>query len=413
MRTKNLTPLLQFTNFLGIDPFKAAGIQLEQVATKPKNQHCDCSLAFSYQSTSAYTREDYEQMLTLAENIFLQEAGFYAAPFQILDEEQEYGYFGSNVKQMPAVEPNYSCRLLDTGTYELEFVGYVELVREDGDGITQQFTATTVVPSGTTRDQIKLYFTEADANYLGTLDYNESKKYEIRPLTNSKLVGTTFYINEGAYLFKKPELDDETVCVPHELDTYVEEVALYILKVDKCDQGLFIYNGVPCSTPGCSETTTNLCLQKKMVGKDLWLTPLPVNCTVDDDGEFVYTSYCLTNKPSRVSLNYINGSKLTTNGEMDYVNFSIIAKLAIALADCVREWCACDICAKSKWEHYHSVPKEKIENAQPTTLGTGDRYQILLTPFTMQLIEGLPPYYGIIQGLQEINYIRCLNRGRN
>lgn len=407
MRSNTLTPLLQFTEWFGINGFRANGINYPKKLNA--SNKCQCTLQHAWQS-SEWTRDDLISMLQTAEDFFVREAGFHVAPVQISDELHKYKTNGRMLNannEYKSVEPDYSCEIQEFGKYVLTFIGYMDVVKEIEGTIQDVFTGQVPLPAGTLIDNVKLYFTEADGNYAGELIYDEARELEIRPLSNCYIISNVLYMNEPAYLFKKPELDEASDCVDHVSSTYVDEVAVYILSVDKCDQGNFIYTSArPCSGSNCDESRTSICVQKRLVGGQTWAVPVPTNCAVNENDELVYTSYYMTGMPSNVELNYITGRKLK-KGLIQNDYFSTVAKLAVGLADCIRNWCDCADCAKDKIEHYHSVLKVKTENADVTQRGVGDRYQIILTPQTLALIGGMPPYIGLTQGIQEILSYKC------
>lgn len=407
MRSNTITPLLQFTEWFGLNGFKANGINYPKKLNS--SVKCQCTLQHPWQSNE-WTRDDLIGMLKTAEDFFTREAGFHIGPVQIEDELQAYKVNGRMINangQYKSVEPDYSCKINEFGKYNLTFIGYLDLTKENEAGIIDRFYGSVPLPADTQLENVKVYFTEVDANYVGEITYDGFRNYEIRPLRSSYILSDTFYLEEPAYLFKKPSLDESDTCVEHVVGTYVDSVAIYVLEIDKCNQGNFIYtNATPCSGSNCEESKSQICIQKRLVGNQIWAVPIPSVCTVNEDDELVYTPYYLTGMPEKVELNYITGQKLE-NGLINSEYFSTIAKLAVGFADCIRNWCDCADCAKEKIEYYHSILKTKTENADVTMRGVGDRYQVILSQQSMALVGGLPPYVGIVQGMQEILNYKC------
>jgi hypothetical protein len=414
MRSNTLTPLLQFIDWWGLDPWYVAGIDLEGVtspsapsATRITNDdRCTCMVQHPWDSKDKWSRDDLIEMLAMAERFFVDESKIYPAPFFIEDEQYQYPIKNKSIGfslvnsegWYKSIRPEYPCYLSAFGGYSLVLNSTETLTRDILGAIQNEFTATFVVPAGTLASQIRVYFTPADGGYSGTPHFNDHT-FEIRPLEIS-VSGVSATITGGAYLFKDPALDEETDCVQHELANYVEDVYVYITTQDVCGQGNFICPVDNCSTVPCSPTESSLCMTTKKVGFQTWGTPQPANCADD-----VFTKTCLTCVPMEVEYNYLTGKELE-DGYIDSNYLSAIAKLAVGLADCIRAWCECSVCPDQKVKYYRTVPKA-LRGLDTDVSEFNRDWQVMVTKETLETLEGLPPYNGILQGLRFIRNEKC------
>jgi hypothetical protein len=206
-----------------------------------------------------------------------------------------------------------------------------------------------------------------------------------------------------AYLFKKPELDEATTCLEHELTTYVSEVEVFIEKINKCNQGYYFCEAGTCNGYNCESTQMSICFNKRLVGEGYWGVPAPLAC----NDENVLVPYCISCRPQQVNMNYINGQPLE-NGYVNQYVFKTVALLAISLADCIKSWCVCDMCVTDKIKYYRSYEMIKVaEGMQGGAIG--DQYRHFITDQTKSLISGLPPYRGLVEAFRNIQTIGCKN----
>lgn len=395
MKSNTITPLLQLTEWFGIDPWKANGIDRDN--PKKPQAKCQCLFEESWVKPTQWSRQDLIGMLDYAEQVFLWETGAYVGTKQILEDDLEY--YGKNYKygnintqkQYKSVKPTYSSKLQEFGSYILEFV---DLITLDTSNL-EYFTATSnVVPADTELEELFVFFTQADADYIGDPEYGDHS-YEIRPIRVKSLSGTNFEARIPTYLLRKPEFDNHTNCLTHELDTYVEEVLLYKRVRVECGDGYYVSeNGSICDNNNCNETLNQLCLGKRLVGKEFWAVPKPINC----EGQ----PYCVLTPAESVRINYLTGFKELVSGDIQKPVNEIVMKLTVGLADCIKGWCPCEGCAESKLKYYRKVEKEKIEDTDPTVRGMGNRFQLLLHPSTLQLLAGYPLYRGLTMAYREM-----------
>lgn len=408
MRSNTLTPLLQFIDWWGIEPYRANGIDRygNIKPSKSSKDDCYCMLQHPWNANSQWSRDDLITMLQYAETTFALEAGFYPAPFQILDEPHQFNTRNGILRKdglLKSVMPNYACHLKDFGTKYYESLGFAELTKTDQGNLLDEFTFQVIVDEGTLAQDIKVYFTITDGRPMTVLEPYKQMEWEIRPL-NISVVGVTATITGGAYLFKKPELDEATTCLEHVTETYVDEVEVFVEKINKCNQGYFLCEAGTCEGYNCESTKMGVCFNKRYVAGGYWAVPAPLAC----NDENVLVPYCITCKPQQVNMNYISGHALTDQGLIDPMIFKTLALLSISLADCIKSWCACDLCVSKKVEYYRSYEMIKVgEGIRDGAIG--DQYKHYITDQTKNLISGLPPYRGLVEAFRNIQNIGCKN----
>ena len=409
-------PLLQFVEFFGIEPFYAAGIDKsgDSVYNYPnqKTEKCFCMLEEPWMQASNWSRQDLIGMVRYAEQVFFWETGIYPSTTQVMNERIRYR-LTDNLNPMRTKSGNLvsvrlenPCGFRETGVIALEYLGIVDVVKPIVSGTLQDnFTVTFQVPYGLSPDRIKLYFTQADGGYTVDPTFND-REYEIRPLRNVVINGEFCTVTIPAYLLIKPSLDNRETCLPHDVATYVDEVLAFYTYVDECEQGYFVIKSDDnCYGGNCDESVIHLCYQTKKVGNETWLTPKPAMC----NEEGVIESYCLNYRPTEVSVNYLTGIEPQTGGDVQFGVAQILSKLAIGLADCVRAWCDCDQCAEQKVKYYRQVPRIAILESNGGGRSYGSEYKDLVSPQTVSLLAGYPPYLGITMALREMSQYKCYN----
>jgi len=413
MRSNTLMPLLQLTNWWRLNPWFVAGIDYEGLTTpglatsKSVDDPCTCMPQHSWDSKEHWSRDDLIESLKLAEDFFVHEARYFPAPSFISNERKAIKYWGVNgfsftnsIGKLKSLKPKFGCYLQEFGSYSLVLNSTDTLVRDDVGVIRDEFTAVVNVPAGTTADQIRVYFTAGDGGYIGDPDFNDHT-YEIRPVAIT-IAGLVATIVAPAYLFKKPSLDEKTDCVYHVLGTYVDEVSVYLVTIDNCSHGNFICESSNCSTLPCTPTLSPICMSKRAVGGQFWGVPFPAQC----NDESTLTRYCLTCLPDEVEYNYLTGLDISVGGNMESLHVDVLSKLTIGLMDCVKEWCPCDVCSNKK-TNYHRESPSAINKRETDREEYDLTWQIVLSEYAMNRLDGLPPYNGILQALRFINKNNC------
>lgn len=410
MRSINRIPLETFVNWWGIDPWRANGIDLTGELVNQRKQsdskNCFCMLQHPYQAKDQFSRDDLIEMLKFGEAVFIDEAGYYPVPTQVLLENKQYdsktGFKQYKTGLYKSIEPIFNYQIKEFGYRYLESMNTVLLVRDDiGDGtgnILQQFSGSFPVQDMIDLKKIHLYFLESDGRDIETPNIEDDYDWEVRPI-RFKLNGNNIEFIAPAYLFKKPELDEEDNCVLHEFDTYVTSVEIFYERIDKCQQGNFICENYNCQHD-CESQKWPVCFNLRKVGKGKNGVPYPKGCNANGD----YVDYCLNCLPNEVEYNYITGMEINNRFLVDDETQKAIFLLSICLYDCIKEWCVCDICPRKKVEYYRTPELVKIENAAKNS-AMGDRYEHYITDETKGYIKGLPPYRGLAEAFTIISRI--------
>lgn len=350
-----------------MDPWKAAQIQRGSSSTL---DNCQCI----YQTGAKAGRNDYIEAIRFAEDQFVMRTKVHPAPVSIIGESH---------RMNAQVKLNHR-RWIAFGTYVNTLLDPVTLTRGAPD---DAFEITLAVPDGTKADELHVYFENADTPTL---------EWEIRPLASVAIDSSggagnwTATITAPAYLFVKPELHTGTECLPHALETYVEDVKVWRRTVNACDSGRFVYTGsAPCDEgEPCSETTTDACFTHSRG----WAKASAAVC----DEEGLQKSYALERWPDRVEINYITGNPLK-NFQLNPQDADILFMLAIANMDCEAAFCPCDTCATTRWEKYRKVPKEPIQETQGSK-----SYMVMIDKPVMRALRGLPPVTGNLLAIGQI-----------
>lgn len=410
MRSDTLMPLKQFTDWWGLDPWYVNGIDYDGSATGPSalrtdpKDRCDCMVQHPWDSPARWSRDDLIEMIRLAELVFVNEANFYPAPYFIENELRSYPHKNAISHSVlkaggkpKTVKSHHPCYLQGYGAYSLTLHDTVTLDRSDLD----EFTVTFAVPAGTTASDIRVYFTMADGGYSNTPGFNDHL-FEIRPLEIT-VNGLNATVTGGAYMFKLPEFDETDECIPHELDSYAEDVAIYLITTDECSQGNFICFADNCQYVPCEPVRYPLCMSVKTVGMQKWGMPYPAQCDEEDN----LSTYCLSCLPDEIEYSYVNGVPNDSGNAMEYKYATVLSKLAVGLADCIKEWCDCLTCPDKKVKYYREVPHALISlDKDKSQYDVG--WQVVLSKATIQMLAGLPPYNGILQALRFINSEKCI-----
>lgn len=410
MRSPTLTPLKQFTDWLGINPWNAAGIDLDSshvlpqaTPTRKNKDGCVCLLEEPYlASPNTWTRLDLIELLSQAERTFKDYAGNFPARYYVEGEEQSYKYkikFKNSVAQAKTFLPEYGCcNPIQFGTVTLSLVGSATLVKANGGDPLLTFTAQLNVPANTQPNDLRVYFPGQVPN-----NYNDHR-YEIRPIDividNETNVAT---LSAPAYMFVDPELTkDSQVCLPHTVETYVDTVDVYIINIDSCNSGSFVYTDSNCNGIDCDNLEQNACIRTKLVGGCYYGVPFPT----DDNCNRLTPKLTTTS----IKYNYLAGKELNNDKGLNEHLSHILFKLAIGLSVCIKNYCECATCLHAKVQYYRQVPKEVTTRDVPPGSENEYQYTLLITKEIMNRLDGsAPPNYGVLQAIREIQDYKCDN----
>lgn len=421
MHSETLIPLAQFIEWLKLDGYVVAGLDLTlptpSTITNKKSDDCKCYFQHAWDSDNHFSRDELITALQVAEQFFISEANVYPAPYFICREEHDLGdgllrknFYDGSHNEYKSVRPFYPCGQMIYGTAYLdEGALSVEVVKTD-EVLLENFIITFQVPEYITESQIRVYFSEGDLQeYQQRPPKFNEHLYEIRPLKsiviedldlNDDLLDVTIVI--PSYLLVKPVLSESTECLENEEDNYVDTVDIYFEFVDFCEQGKFICNSGKCGSQPCSKTAYPLCLEEKLIYKERWVVPKPYSCETVDNIQESGNSYCLPCIPKEIEINYVTGIPLDcVHKTISPEYFLVIAKLALFFLDCVKAPCKCDVCFNKKLKYYREFPAAKEREGDE--LGDyGDYYKIMIDKLGLKYADGLEPTRGLIQAMREI-----------
>lgn len=425
-----LIPFWQYVEWLGLDGWRVAGVNRGgsdvNVYGKPVtyDDNCECFLEFNASHTS---RVELKESLLKAEEFFIFETNLFPAPKQIIDEEHqvENGWLINPLKSghynnLKSFRPFKPCEVRKFGLFELNKYDSVNVVKVDGnDEILETMSVTFDVPLEVDLSSIRLFFDENECSYCGYMTEFEDEKIsynthlcEIRPFCDivegSSLIEgmKQVTITIHAYILVKPSLQtNQTKCLENVPETYVDSLDIYIEEKLECQDGYFLCHESGCGNVPCSTSEMNLCISEKLIYKEKWFVPKPVQAeTIDGDCSF--TESCVKCNPERVVVNYISGKKILIDKRVDWNCLDVISKLALFLQDCIKQNCKCDVCLNKKIEHYLSIPKEVIRDNNE--LGAyGDEYQLLISKYALEYADGLVPTRGLVEAMRVLKKIRC------
>lgn len=380
----NLLSIDQFAAIIGLNPWVVAqvgaGLPTGMATT------CDCCLyetIWSKEKTrDGFSRAEMARAIHEAEQMFVQWTGYYPAPKTIVAEPHKFPLPVGRYEPIPPLTLRYGY-LHSLGTPVstlLETIAVTRLATTDDAAFFDSFTATLTVPSGTSADQLRVYFTATDRDNL------RLEEWEIRPL-DIAISGTTATITGPAYLIAKPRLmrnlPPESVDVTN-TDHFVTQVMVYRQTVDTCKQGVLTWLGDCGGSTPCPETTKDACfniLEPRQ--SQISATSYLVSCS---SGQLLDER----NLPQRLTVTYTAGYPLQANGLMDQWHAELIAWLAAALMPC--EGCTCG-CIKTMLKEYRDPPTQKQD----------DSYRLLM-PIELLAKIGIPRLGAVMayQRAQEI-----------
>lgn len=277
------------------------------------------------------------------------------------------------------------------------------------------------IPEETDLNDIRLFFPIDECPYCGATtkmnnsvwDYN-LHLCEIRPFCDiiegvsedEGMKQVTITIN--SYIIVKPSLQvNMTNCLQNVPETYIDEIRVFLQEKRVCADGHFVCHDGGCGQIPCSSQNMDLCISDRIVYKEKWFVPKPLTCELIED-ECVCRETCPPCNPDRIVINYITGCELNLDKTVPFMCFEAIAKLSLALQECDKEWCRCDVCITKRIAMYTKVPKELIREGNATE-GFGNEFQILVDKIALRYVDGLVPSRGMIEAMRFIAKHKCTN----
>lgn len=376
----------QWAELFGLSLWRVGGFGGSVPDCGGQGNCCDGTwFEYSYQKEQV-ARQDVVHAIQQAEDLFADKIGYFPSPHYIEGEQVDYpdggdypfhGRSGFPKTLLPkwgeiVAVGQQTCTLIDTVdvTYSNP-LGLQAVISSEVTAalvnINDTFTATITVPAGTLPSELKVYFSEDER-------LDEAKEdWAIVPVKIA-VVGTTATITGRAWMMGLPALKMKTTCDPLDAsdpEHFATEIEVWRCVMDVCEQGDFIYRDADCSTTPCSDNRYSLCyaIKDSRQGR---VAPTPAAC--NDDDEFrVLNNITEGRAPDAVTINYLSGIPLLTNGEMERKHARIIALLAASFLDC--SVCACD-CTKKRLQKYSDFPMGRIAEGDPGI--QGNRYRIMV-----------------------------------
>lgn len=199
-------------------------------------------------------------------------------------------------------------------------IGAKHTLTRTKDGVIHDiFSFTIDVPDNTSADEIHIYLTDDDGNYTGL----PSLEHEIRPVSvDIDATGGAgdwqAHLSFPAYLAVLPDLyDNQRAPLPHSLNTYINEVVVYVHSLDICQQGSFVAH-----KQGQLSAAEVVSANFYALGHYYYQVE-PIACQNETIRATVLKTY-----PKLIHINYRAGFE-RVNGHVDTRVADVISKLAI------------------------------------------------------------------------------------
>lgn len=395
-RERLLTPYAQLVDWLHIDQWAAHGFGT------PGTSESKCECYTYWGGRSNIGRKHLEQALLDAESLFVSETGYYPWTQNIEEEWQYKGKF--------RVKPQYSCHYQSLGCYTWNELETIVLTKDDGNGgLLDEIILTFTIPAGVDVDDVRVLYTETDCPRQCDYGYN-TLEYEIRPYSSitcscrpdddpcSTAVDTEcdITITIPSYLLMRPSLFEEEDCVEKLPSNIVDEllVGYYTYTTD----GTLIFENTCCEKSCCT-----VCVSEyKSNYRDTWFDfVLPSSCSCN-----TCSLTCDAGRLRKLEACYNTGCEPNVRRLMCHDEFTAIARLTVALLDCIITPCKCDTCASQKIDYYRTVP-DTLVNRDTSSGQTGYEWQVIVDSKGLAYADGLMPTIGIIQAMRWMKEHQC------
>jgi len=377
MHRPHLLSLAEWAAFFHLDPYHFFGFCSCQDPGKVTVGKCSCNCGDTWREFASFgtdyvTREAVSKAIAEAEQLLLKYLHFAVAPRAFVEQKVTYpeGYWiAKNLDYRNAIIKHKHVQ--EFGTFTDTLIGSTTITTTVPIVYREQVsTATIVVPSGTTADQLHVYFVAADR-------FNQAKdKWEIKPASIS-VSGLIATIEIASYLLAVPSethLDPDARCLdPDDLTNYITDIEIYRRAVDSCDQGYAVGRFEDCPNPPCQRNTQDVCynLEKADLGT---ARVIPVSSCANN----TFTRFNCSPQVGYIKeayANYIAGYPLE-DGHMAEPMLEAVCYLSASLLTCSFPYCDCKPCYYQKVHELREIPKVKVGEGQEG-LG-GDVYKVLL-----------------------------------
>jgi hypothetical protein len=367
--TYTLLPLDSFARIVGFDPFEFN--QFSYPGTAKSSQQCkDALMQYEWQKEHL-SREEVARAIADAERMLADELGYWPAPYYSVNETVQYprpysslavGRAGTPRGEWKSVKLQWH-KVISGGVINRTLLNTIEAddIQDkdlDDDGVFESFIATVTVPSGTSADEIGVYYTEDDR-----LGEELREIWRIRPLRIT-VSGTTATIRGHRTQLVKPAMTFKVDVSPLDFskaENFISEMAVYRVFTDNTAteanpyQGVAVWNADPSCTPDCGVTVEPICLGESDYAQGRARAIFSLSDCWPGGRE-----------PDRLQVNYLAGLPLE-NGQMQSEMANCVAYLAASML--ASEKCGCDRSKRllSHWRTLVTASKNKNDTARGYT----------------------------------------------
>lgn len=416
----NILPLYTFFETISYHPFHAFGIG-GTGALRPTSECNDIVKRYAWQATAAAGHRDVEQAIERAETKLRSYLGFSVAPHYVVETLPWRGGFAFDGRWPTIQATEGEVRAVGVETLASISTGAaVTYTDADGDGIDDTFTVSAAT-SVTDASQIAVYFSTGDRFSGWGATTALSPRWRLLPVQVT-ISGGVVTVRGPRQLCVRPVLYEGVVNVgdsglaPDVSANFVTTLDIYqrYTGIDgttvTTSQGVLTWETRPCHgwwcccdvCTGSSTDPASVAQAVARVGVHDARTGLltPAEATYDAaSGVWSSSAFCCE-APDRVTLRYLAGYPLGSDGQMQEPYRSAVAKLAAA--ELSEQLCACKTANRELWrwqfdlarssgandEAYGAVSPEDLSNPFGTRRGQVAAWQAVKN---QRLLPGLAP----------------------
>lgn len=374
----NLLPLYSWFEIIGFHPWHAFGIG--GTGDLGVTTNCDTLVRrYEWQNSDAVGTKAIEDAITIAETKLRQYLGYSVAPHYVTEQlpwPRSSNVWGSDGRWLTVQATEGEIRAVGVETVAaISVAAAVTYSDEDGDGIDDTFTIS-AASTLTDASQVAVYFSSGDRfNGFGTTTALSSR-WRLQPITVA-ISGGTITVKGPKQLCVKPikyegvvnigasgidpsvagnfvtTLDLYQRYTATDGDTVATSQAVVIWETrpshgwwcccDGCAAASDPYSGAPFDVAATAQAVARVGIRDARTGL---ITPAAE--LYDSAGQAWSPSWPLCDAPDRVTLRYLAGYPLGSDGQMQEPFRTIVARLAAA--ELARPVCGCDAANR---ELYH------------------------------------------------------------
>jgi len=281
---------------------------------------------YPWQDQSSTSRDELAREIQQAERDIATQLGYYPGPRWEVDENHDYPQYynrryvttsGRGVKGLAKSLKMRRGKLIASGKRKVTLVDTPSVVLSDDDGDLFKETA-------------NVTYTIADVSLVGShkvfyIDMNGDPRFEIRPVREVIVSGTSVTMKFDAWQLFKPDLlsawpgDGMTDIDATDINSYVGTVDVYLEEADRSQEASMYWRSenelCTCASstcPVCSNYSQQACVQAAGTDLQNMLSVMPATYA---DGAFTYVAFEKYREPDRVAISYLAGDyQLNTSG---------------------------------------------------------------------------------------------------